>query len=209
MKLSFFTLVLPVFAGILCSCLGVKTEIAVKADGTGTINTEYRISRDLMNIGEQDDNERWPAVPLGQADFERTLDGLEGLTLISFSIREDGPDLIYRTAVGFSKLEDILPLMDYGGGAVSLVQGEKQSLLLNLIPEDAKLEDLEPEFLALMEETFQGYSFAISLSAPSPVEIRVKGGSLRVEQGGRKAGFSVPMYELISRKEPPTVEFVF
>jgi hypothetical protein len=210
MKLSFSAFVLPFFAAVLCSCLGVKTEITVKTDGTGTVSTEYRISRELIDIGTLDGNARWPGVPVGRADFERTIDGLEGLTLISFATKEDGPDLIYRAVVGFSRLEDILPLMDYGGEALSLVRGERQSLVLRLAPNpEDKPDALEPELLALAEEAFQGYFFAISLSAPSPVEIRVTGGSSQVEQGGRKAGFSIPMYELISRKESPTVEFVF
>ncbi|MDR2745971.1 MAG: hypothetical protein LBB77_00865 [Treponema sp.] len=202
--------VLLIFAGFLCSCIGVKTEIALKADGTGTIHVEYRISRELMDIGILDGNTRWPGVPVGEADFERSIDGLEGLSKISFSTREEGPDLIHRITAGFSKLEDILPLLDYNGEAASLVRGEKRSLVLHLAPfPENRDEAVEPELLALAEEAFRGYFFAMSLSAPSPVEIRVSGANPRIEQGGRKAGFSIPFYELISKNESPTVEFVF
>jgi hypothetical protein len=200
-----------VFSGLLCSCVGLKTEIVMKADGTGTLRTTYRIAREFMDIGALDGNERWPGVPVGRADFERSVAGMEGLTLVSYSAKEEGADLVCEALVGFSKLEDVLPLLDYGGTAASLVRGEKLSLVLRLTPEREPGTDVpSPDLLAAAEEAFRGYDFALSLSAPSPVEMKVRGeNGPRIERDGKKAGFSVPIYELISRSGPLTVEFVF
>jgi hypothetical protein len=188
--------------------MGLKTDIVLTADGAGTLNMEYRISGLLAEIGALDGNAAWPAVPVGRADFERTLDGLEDLRLLSFSEGEEGGDLIYRAAVGFPRLEAVLPLLDRGGRMLSLARGEKQSLLVRLRPE-GKEEALDGELLALAEEHFRGYSFSMSLSAPSAVEIRVTGGDFLVDQGKGKAGFSVPMDKLMSPGQFPVVEFVF
>jgi hypothetical protein len=211
MKLTFPVFVLFVFAAALCSCVGVKTDIVLKADGTGTVNMEYRISRQFQDIGALDGNARWPSVPVGRADFERTIDRLEGLTLLSFSSGAEGPDLLYRAAVGFSRLEDILPLLGSGGKAVSLVRGERRSLVLRLAPgREGGSAAENPELLALAEKAFRGYDIAVSLISPSPVELRVpEGEGMVIEQGGRKAGFSVPVYEIISRGRTLTAEFVF
>jgi hypothetical protein len=209
MKFLFPVLGLFVFAGFFCSCVGLKTEITLKADGTGTLLMEYRISREFIDIGALDGNARWPSVPVGRADFERSIDRMEGLKLISFSATEDDSDLLYKAAVGFSKLEDILPLLDQNGEAASLVRGDRRSLVLTLGRKN-ETETLPPDLLAMVEEAFRGYLFTVSLSAPSPVEIRVEGGGdSPVERDGKKAGFSIPIYELISRSKPLTVEFVF
>jgi hypothetical protein len=193
----------------LGSCLGSSAEITLNADGTGTVALEYRVSRSFQDIGAQDGNARWPTVPVDRADMERSIERLEGLRLRSFSTGEEGPDLIYRASVGFSRLEDVLPLLDYGGDGAALVRGEKQSLVLRLNREPG--ESLDPELLALAEEAFRGYRIAVSLNAPSPVELRVSGGGegLDIDQGGKKAGFSIPLYGLISLPGPLTVEFVF
>jgi hypothetical protein len=211
MKFSIPALVLFVFAGTLCSCIGLKTDIVLKADGTGTVTMEYRISREFQDIGALDGNARWPTVPVGQADFERTISRTEGLRLLSFSTGEEGPNLLYRATVGFSKLEDILPLLGEDGKNISLIREERRSLVLRLTPgREAESEGESPELLALVEEAFRGYDIAISFSAPSPVELRVREGKgLEIEQGGRKAGFSIPISEIVSRREALTVEFIF
>ncbi|MDR0451076.1 MAG: hypothetical protein LBH26_07400 [Treponema sp.] len=209
MKRSFVFFWPALLAGALClcSCLGSSAEIILQAGGGGRLKLEYRVSRQFQNIGALDGNARWPSVPAGRADFERSVDSLEGLRLISFSAGEEGPDLLYRAEIGFSALEDILPLLDYGGEAASLVRGERRSLVLRLGPGP---ETADPGLLALAEEAFRGYHIALSLISPSPVELRVRGGdSLRIEQEGGKAGFSVPLYDLILLPGPVTAEFVF
>ncbi|MDR1148822.1 MAG: hypothetical protein LBK66_09345 [Spirochaetaceae bacterium] len=218
MKKLLVRLGLFVFAAFLCfclgSCLGSRAEIVLEAGGGGKLNLEYRISRRFQSIGALDGNARWPSVPVDRADFERSIarlnaGGPEAVKLLSFSVKEDGPDLIYGAVIGFSRLEDILPLLDYGERP-SLVQGERRTLVLRLVPgPEAGGEPADPGLLALAEEALRGYDLTVSLSAPSPVELRIRGGTLPVEQDGRKAGFSVPVYDLITRPGPLTAEFVF
>ncbi|MDR0399352.1 MAG: hypothetical protein LBH51_00225 [Treponema sp.] len=209
-------IILPLFLGTLCSCLGSRAEIVLKADGAGTLNLEYRISRQVQNIGALDGNARWPGVPVDRADFERGIARLNAarpgaVKLLSFSAREEGPDMVYRAAAAFSRLEDILPLLDYNGGGIRYIRGEKQSLTLNFAPKgELGGDSVDPALLVLAEEAFRGYNIAISLSSPSPVELRVQGeGDARIEREGGKAGFSVPLYRLISLSGPLTAEFIF
>jgi hypothetical protein len=216
MKKIFLPLVFFMSAGILCSCLGAEAEIVLKAGGAGTLNLEYRVSRHFQNIGALDGNARWPGVPVDRSDFERSVARLnagrpDAVKLSSFSVREDGPDTVYRAEVGFSRLEDVLPLLDYGGQGAALIRGEPHSLMLNFMPgSGSPREPVDPELLALAEEALRGYNITMRFTAPSPVELRAQGGGdLRIEQEGGKAGFSVPLYQLISRDEPLRVEFLF
>jgi hypothetical protein len=68
----------------LCSCIGVKADITINADGSGKLALEYRVSNMVEALGKLDGNERWQTVPLGRADFERTLARLPKLRLSSF-----------------------------------------------------------------------------------------------------------------------------
>lgn len=209
---------------LMCSCVGVGMDITLNADGTGRMTVEYRVSRQLEAIGGLDGNARWPSVPVGKADFERSLERLEGLRLRSFTAREEGPDLVSRAVIEFSRLEALLPLLDYQGeGARLSREGDKQTLRLRLGgPAGSRSAGAEgpspvdPQLLSLMEQLSQGYTVALSLSAPSAVELRLDGGTggespqdLRIERGGRKAGFSVPLTYFFQPGKALEAEFVF
>jgi hypothetical protein len=216
MKKLFIPLIISIFTGPLCSCLGSEAEIVLKADGTGTLNLVYRVSRHFQNIGALDGNTRWPSVPVDRADFDRSIARLnagrpDAVKLLSFSAKEEGADMIYRAAAGFSRLEDILPLLDYGGEGAALVRGEKQSLILNFTPDsESGREPIDPELLVLAEEALRGYNISVRLTAPFPVELRVQGGGdLQIDQEGGKAGFSIALYQLITQNDPLRAEFLF
>jgi hypothetical protein len=201
-------------------------EITLNADGTGRMTVEYRVSRQLEAIGSLDGNARWNSVPVGKADFERSLERLEGLRLRSFASREEGPDLVHRAVVDFSSLEALLPLLDYNGeGARLSREGNTRTLRLRLgspsaesppgpAGEPAGTPPLDPQLRSLMEQLSQGYTIAVSLSAPSAVELRLDSGKglppdPRIEQGGKKAGFSVPLSRFFVPGETLEAEFIF
>jgi hypothetical protein len=172
---------------------------------------EYRVSRQFQSIGELDGNARWQTVPVGQADFERSIERLPAVKLISFSATEEGLDRVSKAVIGFSRLEDVLPLLDAGGEGARLIrEGNQQILQLRLGRGGG--EQIDPQLLALAEQVMQGYALAVSLSAPAGVELRFPGSSgegLQLERTGKKAGFSTPIFPLVSRREALTAEFVF
>ena len=73
------TLLLCLSAVVLNSCLGVSADITIKADGSGKIALEYRVSQALESLGKLDGN--GPAIPVGKADFERSVSRIPGLRL--------------------------------------------------------------------------------------------------------------------------------
>jgi hypothetical protein len=198
---------------VLSSCVGVQADIVLNADGSGRMTLAYRVSRQFEAVGALDGNSRWPGVPVGQADFERSIARLPALRLISFSAKEDSQNALSTAVVGFSRLEDILPLLyNDGEGATLTQQGSTQTLRLRLSPGTGSL---DPQLLALAEQAAQGYDIAISLSAPAGAELRFSpetpaaDGAWRVEKSGKKASFSIPLFRLISRDKPLYAEFVF
>jgi hypothetical protein len=206
------------FAVFLCSCVGATADIALRADGSGEMVLEYRVSRQFQAIGALDGNARWPTVPVGRADIERSVERLNAGKLLSFSAKEEGQDLINRAVIGFSRLEDILPLLGSGGESPALTrEGGKQILRLRLGGPQGGSPAVDPQLLALAEDAARGYRIGVSLSAPAGVELRLPGGepaaaggeAPRFERSGKKAGFSIPLFQLISPGGALAAEFVF
>jgi hypothetical protein len=205
----FLFILMALTAGLLCSCVGLRSDIVLNADGTGRLSLEYRVSRQLEAIGALDGNTSRPFVPAGRTDFERSIRRLEGLKLSSFSSGEEGGDIVNKAVVSFSRLENILPLLDYGGGgAVLSREGEQQVLRIRF---DSTGENVDPELLALVEENSLGYTIALSISAPGAVKLRVRGDreGLDIEESGRKAGFSMALSRFFRPGKDLELEFVF
>ncbi|MDR3147409.1 MAG: hypothetical protein LBU00_03410 [Treponema sp.] len=206
------SLVTALGLALLCSCVGVRSEIVLNADGTGRLRLEYRVSRQFEAIGALDGNVGRPSVPLGRVDFERSIGRLEGLKLDSFSSREEGGDLVTRATISFSRLEDILPLLDSGGrGATLEREGDRRVLRIHLGGADSPGEAPDPQLLVLADQVSQGYDIAFTFSAPGGVELRVTGDSegLNIGEPGKTTEFSVPLSRFFRPGKDLELEFVF
>ncbi|MCL2602070.1 MAG: hypothetical protein FWD91_04570, partial [Treponema sp.] len=109
------TVFLLLFAMLLTSCFGVSADITLNANGSGTIALEYRVSQALDALGRLDGNERWNTIPVGQADFQRTIDRLPDMRLVSCSSRQDARDVIISARMEFSSIEGLLAFLDASG----------------------------------------------------------------------------------------------
>jgi hypothetical protein len=76
----------------------------MRSNGSGRITLEYRVSNMAEAIGALDGNERWPTIPVGRADWERTVERFPGLSLVSFSRREGNKDTVYNVRLDFVNL---------------------------------------------------------------------------------------------------------
>ncbi|MDR1929448.1 MAG: hypothetical protein LBQ44_02355, partial [Treponema sp.] len=104
----------------LFSCIGTGADINLRQDGSGTLKLEYRMAKDLESLGKFDGNERWPPLPAGRADMERSVKRIEGLSLRSFSSREEGKDLVNSFQLEFSNTEALSAFLDSTGQKVRI-----------------------------------------------------------------------------------------
>jgi len=152
---------------LMNSCLGVSAEISIRADGSGTIALEYRVSQMLESLGRLDGNEKWPAIPVGKADFERSLARIPGLRLSSFSSKDvphlsGGRDLLTKVTLEFKNTAALLAFLDSTGSRASLVQETRNAQTVNVLrlvlldPPDA---NVNTDLLSLLREV----SFAIGI----------------------------------------------
>ncbi|MDR2536292.1 MAG: hypothetical protein LBD29_09720 [Treponema sp.] len=163
-KQGYASLIIGLLIVILSSCIGVTADITVSSNGSGTIELEYRLSRLAESLGKLDGNERWPTVPIGKADFERSLARLPGIKLRSFSTKNDGQDLVNTVKLEFSDPAGLVRFLDATGQRAVLSQENgKYRLSLTLFSGSGQI---DPDLMALFTAVSQGYSLRLTLTAP-------------------------------------------
>jgi hypothetical protein len=211
---------LPLLCAVLLfgSCVGASMEIVARPDGSGTIALEYRLSQDLESLGKLDGNERWPVIPVGKADFERSAARIEGLSLRSFSEKTTATDRIFQAKFEFATMDALARFLDGTGRSASLVrEGGKNRLVLSFNSSAGQAE-VDQQLLSLVASSFEGYALDFGISLPRQPELRVpdgRGGYAESPSAGavllqgNRVGFSAPMADLLGAREPARLEIVW
>jgi hypothetical protein len=191
--------------------MGTSSLISLRSDGSGTITLEYRVAKELEALGKLDGNERWLPVPVGKADMERTVDRVEGLRLVSFSVREDGTDLVYSSRLDFDSPQALIAFLDVSGGHVKLDM-EKRRLAFTF----SGVENPEAGFRETVFSAFAGYEFSLGLTMPGAVSLRwldENGAETRnpgtCSVNGTALDFSSPMADIILLEKTCTMEITW
>jgi len=199
-------------AVVLSSCLGVSADITIKADGSGTIAMEYRVSRAPESIGRLDGNENMPAVPAGKEDFERTVARIPGLKLSKYSSKEKpdgsgGADLVTNVTLAFKNTDALLAFLD-GSGSYAALDEESGSKLLRLVLFEP-MEPVSDDLLALLREFYSDYELGLSFSLPKNAAlatIPAQVPAAKLVTNGKKVSFSIGMGGLLSLTDGLTLE---
>jgi hypothetical protein len=201
---------LAVLLVMLNSCLGAGADISIRANGSGKIALEYRVSSMLESMGRLDGNERWSTIPVGRADFERSVARISGLRMESFSAKEvrnrstGGSDLVTKVTLEFDHTDALLAFLDASGSAASLGQNNgKNTLRLVLIdPVDSVINNgvINNDLVSLLRESSAGYEIRFSFSLPKNANLSVNPPSVpsaRIVSQGKKVSFAIGLGELI------------
>jgi len=147
------------FLLIFNSCIGLSMDIQMRNDGSGKINMEYRVSSMAEAIGKFDGNENWQIIPVGRADFERSIERIPGIRLVSFSSNEKQPDVITNVTLEFDNTQALLKFLDPQGNKTHYSEGRLDIILI-----EADL-NYDKDLLDLVRQVSAGYNFSISFSA--------------------------------------------
>jgi hypothetical protein len=169
-------LILPI---VLSSCIGIDAEININRNGSGTIALEYRVSNLLESLGKLEGNEGLPPIPVGRADFERTVNRIPGLDLQSFSSKPADRDVLYTVKLGFSNLEALIQFLDSTGqGAALSREGGKTRFSLSL--DSGSIARGDAQLLNLLTIIAEGYVLDIRLNAPQDAELSFRSSTGRL-----------------------------
>jgi len=155
------------------SCIGLSVDIKMNRDGSGRLTMEYRISRTVQTLGALDGNEKWPTIPVGRADWERTIERINGAKIASFSSSEKGDDNITKVVINFDNPQALSLIL--GSGAI--IKTDNRSGSFNYTINPVKSSEYDQSMMSLVQNMFEGYDFSISLSAPRNAALTVTDGS--------------------------------
>ncbi|MDR2798377.1 MAG: hypothetical protein LBB80_08535 [Treponema sp.] len=198
---------------LLSSCIGVQADITLHPNGSGTMVLEYRFSRMLESLGKLDGNERWPPVPVGKADFERTQERVPGLRLVSFSSKDDEKDRYHQVKLEFADPAVLVRFLDATGQRASLVQEQGKYRLTLTFTEG--MDKPDPDLLALLEAVSAGYVLQVNLSFPGEGSLRVydrEGSFLDTLPGmvlvpqGKQVSFAAPLGSVLTHNRGMNME---
>jgi hypothetical protein len=200
-------------AVLFSSCAGAAADIVIRRDGSGTVALEYHIARALESLGKLDGNERWLPVPVGRADFERSIARVPGLTVISFSSKQTDRDIICQVRLNFATLRALVSFLDVSGQLVTLVQeGGRTGLTLSV---GGYSINTGADLLTLASTVTDGYALKFQFSLPAEASCRVldvlgaakaapPAGTLRVQ--GSRVEYAVPLADILASAEPVILE---
>ncbi|MDR1232598.1 MAG: hypothetical protein LBK61_14500 [Spirochaetaceae bacterium] len=185
-----------IFAVLLfSSCIGIKTDIEVKRDLSGTVRLEYTVSQELLDSGTLDGNENWPAVPVGKADFERTVARIDGLELRSYHERKQGGDRLFEVTLAFDHVSALSRFLG-DNGQQFVYKNENGSHIFtvsfNEKPEGGQPQADDDALMSLVRTAFTGYQFDFSISVP-----------------GDKKTYTASMADLLTSAQAETLEIRF
>ena len=202
--LKYFRLPAVFFAVFLlfCSCFGMTMDIEFRQNGSGTVSLEYRVSKSLDSLGKLDGNERWNTIPLGKADFERTLSRLPEMKLLSYSSKEDDKDVIFRVKMEFSSINGLLEFLDGEGlhSSFSEDPAASPSKQLNMTLSSGS-GSLNTELMELVKEVSASHAIKVSASFPGEGVLSVFDNNkapLETQKRGKKVTCSFPLYDVLS-----------
>jgi hypothetical protein len=189
-------LAVPLSALLLSSCIGIDAAVEFRGDLSGSIALEYRISRMVESMGKLDGNEAWLPLPVGRADFERTVARVSGLTLTSFSSKETETDVVISAVLAFANPASLVTFLDATGRAASFAaDGATRKLTLKLAEGGGSL---DPDLERLVVTVFKGYSVKLKVKTPAIPQSSLGA----VNESSRTASYESPVADLLSSKTP-------
>ncbi|MDR0409488.1 MAG: hypothetical protein LBH18_03725 [Spirochaetaceae bacterium] len=156
---------------LLTACLGLKTEIDIKRNGSGTINMEYRIANEFFSMSTRSGNENSPPLSIGKKDFEQTFDRIKGMKMTSYSEKEDGDNRLFAIKAKFDNLEALAAFLDSQGRLAVVERQSQNGKNLFSISFDMDSKDVDPDLAPILPMIFEDYYMDFKIKFPSNCEV--------------------------------------
>lgn len=202
-SLIFFILITLI---LLNSCIGLSMDIQVRRNGSGKIDMEYRVSKMAEVIGRLDGNERWPIIPVGRADWERSIARIDGVKLASFSSRENAQDSVTKVTLDFDNIDALIKILGSTGTTSS-----SDSNTLNIIFNGNIPSEIDSDLLELFRQVSAGYNVAFGFTAVGSASTLIvtdgKGNEIsaparaKIVPSGRKVSLSMDTADILEFKD--------
>ncbi|GMO47476.1 MAG: hypothetical protein Ta2B_29570 [Termitinemataceae bacterium] len=202
---------------LITSCFGVKTQIDLKKDGSGTAAFQYSVGKAFLEtLAAQDSTNGTPALPLTREDFENATKNIPGIKIKNFNTRDNDRDHIVNVDFIFNDIKSIVTFLDSQSAKANYQNdGGKNTLSLYFTDDSQQLGQEEKQFIPYV---FGGYNMEFSINLPSPTKVvyrnnagqeikKIPVGNVTVEKNTVK--FVSPMTDIIVANDPVIVEITW
>jgi hypothetical protein len=154
---------------LLTGCLDLTATLDMKDDGSGRFELEYRLDRDLFEMGVFDQESSFVPIPIHREDFEKAVARVDGVRLDRYRIERSESEVVVRSAVRFDSLDALNAYYNPGEERIRLNEANgTRTLVLDLHPDKAG--DLDPETRAFAESYLSEHYLTVRLRAPSAIQ---------------------------------------
>jgi len=222
---KYLALILPLlfilsFPFIFNSCIGVGMDITLNKDGSGTITLEYIIRQSFDSLGKLDGNERWNTIPVGRADFMRTIDRIPEMKLLSFSSKENAENIIVNAKMEFDNLRALTAFLDMSGRRSSYSGDANSGSLVLTLTEGLNTDQgnwNNENLIDLIAVISEQYQVKMSMSFPNEGSLKITDAQgllselpgSEIKQMGKNVSFTLPLYTVLSSTGGINVEFMW
>jgi hypothetical protein len=196
-------LLLPILAvALLGSCIGIDSQITLQNDGSGTLLLNYRISQLMKNLDAGKSDSILP-LPVSREDFQRTVDSVSGLKLISLSQRENERDVLIDARIAFTGIQALNGIGKEGQIELSFSSEGNLHVFRQQIYRGRGLEQISQESLQMIETFFEGYDLSYRVTAPAAI-VRHSLGELSEDR--RSVSYKTSVADLLKSGEKQVLE---
>lgn len=197
---------------LLNSCFGANIDITLNQNGSGLIVLDYQIAKSLDSLGKLDGNENWNTIPVGKADFERTIERLPDIKLLSFNSKENEKNIVIESKMEFLSFQGLLAFLDASGRHTNFSGDISRGRLNMTLSESGNITN--PGLEKLIMDIFESYAVKISMSFPGEGSLAVrdqKGTPLQAGKdiiaSGKKVSCTFPLAVILASAGGISVEF--
>jgi hypothetical protein len=192
----------PVFSVLLLSsCIGIRSDIRIQEDGSGSLSLSYTVSEFIKNIDAGRSEKRLP-LPVNEEEFRRVAESIEGLRLTGLEQTEDQENVHIRAELEFDSVEALNGLGRQGDLGVSLETQGATGTFRQLIYEGQE-EEISAESLQMIQTFFEGYDLVYSVTAPAQVRRHTLGA---LDSDGRTVTYTTTVPEILQSSKPLVLE---
>jgi hypothetical protein len=191
----------------LTSCLSIDAKIDLSANGSGTLNLRYELSRYAANVGRMDGSDTLLMFPLEREDFEGAAARIGGLEILEYEKRETEESVLVIVRIGFDSLTDVSRLFstqDIREPIVFEQEGLRRQIRFFLY--QGISDPPSADILALYTALFKGDTVRIACTLPAPVKTVSTG---QILADAKTAVLFVPVLDMTTRTEPLVWEITF
>lgn len=189
---------------LLSGCLSSETTVALRDDGSGTIDLRYEIDRAAWETGVFDESDAARPIPVTRDDFHEAELLIPGIRLRSHRTGEEGDRIVVEARVLFDSIEALERFFGRGSIVIEMngASGSWRQVLAQGVsrngPEAAGSGATGGDAsLDALADSLDAYTLRLVLDPPS----RVASTNGELLDDGDRAGFERSLGDLVRARE--------